>query len=173
MKKFCLIIIMLLIVSVLIGCDENAVVVPTPIIPASSSSSSYSSSTSFSSIAVTQLTIKNQVSLLHGWIDLVYCAGKYFGDDRVFDHILSICIDGINPGSSSTRTVSPGNYHIYFWLAIGGPQYITVNGFTITEGQHKTFSFYDSTLVTEPNSYIWISMSDLIDTFYFCPPLEF
>jgi len=90
----------------------------------------------------TLLAIKNSSS---ADLDFIQWRGYYFGKDLVWDAVLGKYEYGLKPGSTDVREVSPGSGYVYFWFAIGGPQYRTTSLLSVEAEEQKVFTFYDST----------------------------
>ena len=90
----------------------------------------------------TLLAIQNSSS---AYLDFIEWRGYYFGKDLVWDAVLGKYEYGLKPGSTDTREVSPGSGYVYFWFAIGGPQYRTTSLVSVAAEEQKVFTFYNST----------------------------
>ena len=65
----------------------------------------------------------------------------------VWDYVLYQYMEGLHPGSSDEQDVDPGNSPIYFWAAVGGPEFRTVNWIEVEKRKRETYTLRDSTLV--------------------------
>ena len=55
----------------------------------------------------------------------------------------------MRPGGSDEKDVDPGDSPIYFWLALGGPEWRTVDYIEVEKFKSESFTIRDSTLVIE------------------------
>jgi hypothetical protein len=104
------------------------------------------------SIAGCDLFRQTKLTIINGSsydIDLVQWDGNYFGKDRLYDSVLGYYVDGIASGSSDTVSVDAGTHYITFWFTTPGPEYRTSSYVTVADGEHVTFTFYNSTTISQ------------------------
>jgi hypothetical protein len=88
----------------------------------------------------------------------------YFGGDQVYDYVLGYSVNGLHPGSSDTQDVAPGNSPVYFWFAVGGPEYRTVTLFQVNEGENSTCVLTDYTQVVKANFEEPVQLSEIVES---------
>ena len=98
---------------------------------------------------VTKLKIDNNTSYdldLISWVDDDGTA-YWFGNDLVWDYVLDEYLEGMHPGSSDEQDVNPGNSPIYFWFALGGPEYRTEEFIKVEKRKKESYTITDTTVV--------------------------
>ena len=92
----------------------------------------------------TRLTIQNYSSFD---LDFVEWNGYYFGQDQVWDSVMSSWETGIASGKSDTVDVGAASDYVSFWPAASTSHFATVEVVTVSQGEVKTYTIYDSTSV--------------------------
>ncbi len=132
MKKLFTIVV---VVGILIGFSVSCMVEPEP----------EPKTTPEPESTCTMITIFNKTSYD---LDFVSWSVVNFGDDLVWDVALAKWVEGISSISSSTRNVNSGMYPLYFYFALGGPQYRTDPLYTM-DNSTLMYTLTDSTIVYE------------------------
>ena len=130
MKKIFTIVV---VIGILIGFTVSCTVEPEP------------ECTECPKSTCTMITIFNKTSFD---LDLVSWSVVSFGDDLVWDVVLNDWVEGISSMSSSTRNVNSGMYPLYFYFALGGPQYRTEPLYTM-DNSTLMYTLTDSTIIYE------------------------